>query len=113
MASPVIEAYGNINIALDVKRFCQTLREDIHNVVVAIGSIVELNTKCALPLLCLQDVLGVWGMEEKGLKLDFTHTRKLRPRLNRGINVVAKAVVAFEKPDFWIEVWSHRPMLRE
>ena len=109
----MVDARGDVNIAINVKWLGQTLGIDIDYVIVAVGTVVELDAKSALPFLGLQDVLRIGGVEEKAFKLDFTHTRKLRPRLDRGINVVAEAVVAFEKPDFWIEVWSHCAVLCE
>src|SRR5215469_7906254 len=113
MASPVVESNGNVDIAIDVKWFGQTLREDIDDVVVAVGAVMELDAKCALPFLGLQDVFCIGGMKEKTFKLDLTHPRYPRTGFQSGIDVIAEAVVALQKAHLWIKVRAYCAVLGE
>src|SRR5262249_13261373 len=65
MPSPVVFANGNEDVLVDVEWFGEALGEDINDVVVAVGAIVELYAKGILPLLCLQHVGGIGRMEQE------------------------------------------------
>ena len=89
MAGPVVEADGNEHVAVDVEWFSQPLGEHINDVVITVRAVVELDTKCALPFLALQDVLGIGSMKEEAFKLDLTHAGKPWSRFQGGIDVIA------------------------
>ncbi len=74
MSIPVIEAHWNIDVLVDVEGLRQALGEDIHEVVIAVGAVVELNAESGLPLLGLQHVLGVVGMKDERKKVQFAHS---------------------------------------
>jgi hypothetical protein len=97
MPSPVVFTRWNENVLVNVERGGEPLREDIHDVVVAVGSVVEFETKCALPLLRLKDMVRVWGVKYETFEVEFADPANLWPGLKSCIQVVAYAVGAFEE----------------
>src|SRR5260370_8238182 len=104
MAGPVIVTNGNGNILVEVERNDQALSENVHDVVVAIGTIIEVDAKCVLPLLRLQHMVSIGSMKHESFKVQFTHALDPGPNLEVGIEVVANAVLAFEEAHLGIKV---------
>src|SRR6266849_3021190 len=104
MTCPMIFANGNGNILVDVERNDQALGEDIHNVVVAIGAIIEVDAKRVLPLLRLQHMVSIGGMKDESFKVQLTHALDSGPNFEVGIEIVANAVLAFEASHLGIKV---------
>src|SRR5215469_5589205 len=111
MARPVVFTNRNKDVLIDIEWSGETLRKDIHNVVVTIGTIIEFDAKGVLPFLGLQNVFRVRGVKKEALKIKLTDTAKLRPRLEVHIRVVADAVGAFEKTNLGIEIRTDLAML--
>ncbi len=55
MPGEVIQPVWNEDILVNVKRRCDALCEDVGDVIVAVGAIVEFRSKGSLPLLGLHD----------------------------------------------------------
>src|SRR5216684_7154578 len=104
MACPMIFANGNGNILVEVERNDQALREDVHNVVVAIGAIIEVDAKRVLPLLRLQHMVSIGCMKHESFKVQLTHTLDSGPNLEVGVEIVANAVLTLEESHLGIEV---------
>ncbi len=47
------------------------MSKDIDNVVVTIRTVVEFDTKCVLPLLYLENMMSVRGVEYESFKVQF------------------------------------------
>src|SRR5258708_24579520 len=77
MASPVVFPYGDENVLVDVEWLGQPLGENVHDVFVAVGSIIELDTKGALPLLRLENVLSIGCVEDETFEIDLAYAAKL------------------------------------
>ena len=113
MPRPMIFTHRNENVLIDVERAGQPLREDVHDVVVAVGSIVEFETKGALPLLRLKNMVSVWGMKYETFKVEFADAANLWSGLKGRVQVVAYAIRSFQKTHFGVEVGTDLPSLRE
>src|SRR5215472_9903174 len=113
MARPVVFTNRNENVLVDIEWSGETLRKDIHNVVVTVRAVIELDAKRVLPFLRLQDMVRIRGMKNEPFEIEFAHTTQFRPRLESHIGVIADAVVAFEKSDLGIEIGSDLAMLSE
>src|SRR5215475_9131414 len=68
MPCPVIFTHWDRNVFINVKWCDQPLCEDVNDVVVGVGSIVELDAKRVLPLLCLEQTICERRVENKTLK---------------------------------------------
>jgi hypothetical protein len=73
------------------------LCEDVYDVIVTVGAVVELNAKGGLPFLCLKNMVCVRCVKDSPFEIELTHVAKLRPKLEIAIQVVANAVGSFEK----------------
>ena len=113
MARPVILANGNGHLLVEVERNDQALGEDVHNVVVAIGAIVEVDAKCVLPFLRLQHMASIGGMKDEAFKVQLTHVLDPGSNFEVGIEVVADAVLAFEEAHLGIKVWPNFSMVTD
>ena len=56
MTRPVVFPDRNGDILVDIEGYDESLCENIHNVIVTVGAVVEVNTKGVLPLLGLQNM---------------------------------------------------------
>src|SRR6266851_4132127 len=113
MARPVIFANGNGNILVEVERNDQALGKDVHNVVVAIGAIVELDAKRGLPLLRLQHMVSIGCMKHEAFKVQLTHPLDPGPNLEVGIEIVANAVLTFKESHLRIKVRPNFSMVAD
>ena len=111
MACPVVFTDRNKGVFVDVERSDKTLGKYVHDVVIAIGPIVEFNAKGVLPFLCLQNMVSVGGVKNEAFKVELTHTAKFRPGLEIHIRVVTDTVVTFEKAHLGIEIGADLVML--
>ena len=84
-----------------------------HNVVIAVATIMEIDPKGVLPLLCLQNVVSIRRVKDESLKVQVPHTGKFRPGFEVHIEVVAYAIGAPEKADFRVEIRSYFSVLSE
>lgn len=90
VSSPVIFADGNGNILVDIEGCDQRLRENIDNVVIGIGAVVELGAKRVLPLLRLQHMVSIGSVDYESFKVQLAYTFNLGSHLEVGIEVIAK-----------------------
>src|SRR5260370_41772410 len=104
MACTMIFANRNGNILVEVEGDDQALREDVHNVVVAIGAIIEVDAKRVLPLLRLQHMVSIGRVKHESFKVQLTHALDPGPNLEVGVEIVANAVLTFEESHFGIKV---------
>src|SRR5438270_993014 len=111
MARPVIFTNRNEDILVDVERGGKPLGEDVHDVVIAIRTIVEVNAKRVLPFLRLEDVVGVWRVKDKTLKVQFADASQLGSRFESHVPIVADAISALEKTDFRIKARTYFAVL--
>src|SRR5258708_20549959 len=88
MACPVIFPNGNGNLLVEVERNDQALSENVHDVVVAIGTIIEVDAKRVLPLLRLQHMVSIGIMKHESFKVQFTHALDPGPNLKVAIEIV-------------------------
>jgi len=109
----MIFADWNRNILVDIERRDQSLGKDVHNVVIAVRTIMEIDPKGVLPLLCLQNVVSIRRVKDESLKVQVPHTVKFRPGFEVHVEVVAYTVSAREKADFRVEIRSYFPVLSE
>src|SRR5262249_22186804 len=82
----------------------QTLGENVHDVIIGIGPIVELRAKRVLPLLRLKHMFGVWCMKNEAFKLNLAQPRRLWTCLNGPVQVIADAILSFNESYFRIKV---------
>src|SRR5439155_26594499 len=107
MARPVILANGNGHLLVEVERNDQALGEDVHNVVVAIGVIVEVDAKCVLPFLRLQHMASMGVMKDEVFKVQITYVLVLGSNFEVGIEVVSDAFLTFAEAHLGIKVWPY------
>src|SRR5713226_3832490 len=113
MPGPVVFAHRNKYALVDVKRRGQPLGEDVHNVIVTVGAVVEFDTKGALPLLCLENMVSVGCMEDKAFEVELAHTANFWSELEVAVQVIADAVGSFEKTHLRVEIRTNFPVLGE
>src|SRR5438309_2033828 len=113
MACPVIFPNGNGNLLVEVERNDQALSENVHDVVVAIGTIIEVDAKRVLPLLCLQYMMSIGSMKHESFKVQFTHALDPGPNFEVGIEIVANAVLTFEESHLGIKVRRNFSMVTD
>src|SRR5690348_3321796 len=111
MACPVILPDRDEDILIDIERSGKTLRKYVDNVVVAVGTVIEFDAKCVLPLLGLQNTVYVWRVKDEAFEVKFTHAAKLRPRLEVHLRVITDAVIAFQEANLRIEVGTNFTVL--
>ena len=70
MARPVVLANGNENVFVDVEWLDQPLGENVHDIVIGIGSVIEFCTERSLPFLSLQHMFCIRRMKNKTFKLN-------------------------------------------
>src|SRR5258708_12340593 len=104
MTRPMVFANGNGNALVEVHRNDQALSENVRDVVVAIGTVIEVDAKRVLPLLCLQHMMSIGSMKHESFKVQFTHALDPGPHLEDGIEIVANAVLTFEESHLGIKV---------
>src|ERR1017187_4008785 len=104
MSIPLIEPHWNIDVLIDVEGLRQALGEDINEVVIAVGAVVELDAKSGLPLLSLQHLLRVVGMKDESKKVQFAHSAEPGTRLQVDFGRIAQTGAALVKADFGIEI---------
>src|SRR6266487_3893561 len=107
MAGPVVFADWNGNILVNVERLSQQLRENIHDIVVAVRPVVEFDPKGVLPLLCLQNVTCIGRVKNESFEVQLAHSAQFGSGLEGRIQIVTDAIGAFEKADFGVEVWPN------
>src|SRR5215469_2090291 len=111
MACPVVFTNRNKDVLVDIEWSGEALRKYVHNVVIAVGTVIEFDAKRVLPLLSLQNVFRVRRMKNEPFKIELTHTAKFRPRLEVDIRVVTDTVGTFKKTDLGIKVGTNLAML--
>ncbi len=104
MARPVVFTNRNEDVLVDVEWSSEALCEDIHDVVIAIRTVIEFNAKRVLPLLGFENMFGVWSVKNETFEVEFTYTAKFWARFEVHIRVVTDAVGAFKKADLGIKV---------
>lgn len=111
MARPMVFPNRNKDVLENVERGRETLCEYVHDVVVAVGAIIEFNTKRVLPFLGFENMVRVWGVEDEPFEIELTYTAQFWPWLEGHIGIITDAIVALEKSDFGIEVWPNLAVL--
>src|SRR5215469_577696 len=111
MARPVVFTNRYEDVLVDVEWCGEALRKDIHNVIVAVGAVIEFDAKRVLPLLGLQNMFRVRSVKNEVFKIEFPHTAQFRPRLEVHIRVVTDTVGTFQKADLGIEIGTDLAML--
>src|SRR5438128_12296907 len=104
MPSPVVFADRNENILVEVERGCEPLGKDVHNVVVAVRTVVEFDAKGVLPFLRLQNVVSVGRMKNKPFEVQLAHAVELRAQPEVHIEVVTDAIRSLYEPNLRIEI---------
>src|SRR5437667_10754119 len=74
MSRPAIQAGRNNDVFVDVKRRHDSLSENIHDVVIGVGPIMEFSAERSLPFLGLQDAVSVGGMKHETFEIQFADT---------------------------------------
>ena len=69
MASPVVFPNWNEEVLVDVEGLDQALGKDIHDVVIAVRAVVELDPERVLPLLRLQNVTSIRCIKNEALEI--------------------------------------------
>src|SRR5215469_3504682 len=113
MAGPMVLTYRDEDVLVNVERGGQPLRKNIHDVVIAIGTVIEFDAKRVLPFLRFENMIRVRGVKNEALEIELAHTTQLRPRLEGYIGIVANAVIAFEKSNLGIEIGTDLAMLAQ
>src|SRR6266576_2773872 len=104
MSGPVVNTHGNIDVPVDIERRSEPLSEQVHDIVIRVGTIVEDGAKSRLPFLLLDRSSRIRGMEEEALEVHLSEICTQRTELEIGIHVIAYAIRAFHKSNFRIEV---------
>ena len=89
------------------------MNEDVDKIIVAVGTVMKIDAEGTLPLLGLQNMVGIWRMKEEAFKVEVAHTGNFWARLEVHIDIVAYTVSASEEADFRIEIWTDFPVLSE
>jgi len=63
MPIPMIFTCGDEHVLVNIERSAQSLDEVIHEIVVAVGAVMKINTERTLSLLCLQNMVSVRRMK--------------------------------------------------
>src|SRR6266576_6404411 len=74
MAGPVVFADWNGNVLVNVERLSQQLRENVDDIVVAIGPVVEFDPKGVLPLLCLENMASIGRVKNESFEVQLAHS---------------------------------------
>src|SRR5262249_25085977 len=80
---PVIEGIRDDHVFIDVERSEDSLSEHIHDVVIGIGSIVEIGAKRPLLFLCLQDAMSIRRMKNEAFEIELPDATYFGPWLKR------------------------------
>src|SRR5712692_2435208 len=99
------------DILVDVERNDQALREYVDDVVVAVGTVVEVDAKRVLPLLGLENVVSVRSVKDEALEIQFADAFDSGTNFEVGIEIVTDAVLAFEEADLGVEVRADSSMV--
>src|SRR5215471_8491353 len=111
MTCPVILTDRDKDVLVDIERSGETLRKYVHNVVIAVGRVIEFDPKRVLPLLSLQNMFRIRGVKHEAFEIELAHTMEFWPRLEVHIRVVTDTVGTFKKADLGIEVGPDLAML--
>src|SRR5438477_2881437 len=106
MARPVVLTNGNENVFIYVEWLDQALGENVYDILIGIGSVIEFCPERSLPFLSLQHMFCIRRMKNKTFKLDLAYASQLRPKFERWVQVVANAIGTFNEADFRIKVRS-------
>src|SRR5260370_6945904 len=104
MTRKVIEPVRNEHVFVDVKRCCDSLRKHVSDIIVGVRPVVEVGSKCSLPLLGLHNTLSVGRMEKETLKLQFSDSPDRRSHFESQISVGLIGIHPFDESHFRIEV---------
>src|SRR5258708_3019392 len=113
MTRAMVFANGYGNDLGEVERNDQALSENVHDVVVAIGTVIEVDAKRVLPLLCLQHMMSIGSMKHESFKVQFTHALDPGPHLEDGIDIVPNPVLTLEESQFGIKVGPNFSMVAD
>ena len=102
----MVQAVGNENILINVKRRGDPLCKHIRDVVVGIRPAVKLRPESSLPFLGLHYVMRVRRVKDKALELQLADTPPLWPHLKRHVGVLLIRIRPLDKPGFRIEIGS-------
>src|SRR5215469_1845455 len=111
VSDPVMLPDRDGHVLVQVERRSQSLGEYIHDVIVAIRPIIEIDAKRILPLLCLENVAHVRSVKQETLKVELAHGFDARPSLEVSIEVVADAVLALKESHFRVEIRPDSTMI--
>src|SRR5215813_378240 len=113
VSRPVIEARRNNNIFVDVERCNDSLRKNVHNVVIGIRPTMEFGAERALPFLGLKNAVSIGSMKHKALEVYLPDATNLRPWLQSEVSVVTNAIGTFEKTNLGIKIRTDLAALYE
>src|ERR1700730_6623654 len=113
MSIPMVFTRRDENVLVNVEGSDQSLYEDVDEIIVAVGTVMKINTEGTLPLLCLENMVSVWRMKEEAFKVEVAHTADFRARLEVHIDIVAYTISASEKADFRVEIGTDFSVLSE
>src|SRR5206468_5779011 len=105
MAGPVVLADGNGNILVNIERLSQQLRENIHDIVVAVRPVVEFDPKGVLPLLRFENVVSIGRVKNESFEVQLAHSAQFGSGLEGCIQIVTDAIGAFDEPNLGIKIW--------
>ena len=75
----------------------QPLRKNVHDVIIAIGTVIEFDAKGVLPFLRFENMIRVRVVKNEAREIEFAHTTQFRPRLEGHIGIVGNAAIRFSK----------------
>src|ERR1700758_2332039 len=111
MPRPVVHAYRDEDVLVDIERGGEALREHIHDVIVRVRAVVEIGAEGSLPFLRLHRTVRIRGVINETFEIQFAHTCEFWADLEIGIREVTNAVGPFEKPNSRVEVGTDLPVI--
>src|SRR5215470_5664989 len=81
VSCPAIKTRANHHILVEIERRDDSLREDVHDVIVRVSAAVKLCAECRLPFLRLQNAMRIGRMQEKTFETQLAHATDFRTRL--------------------------------
>src|SRR5215467_5482821 len=97
MAGPMVLTYRDEDVLVNLNGGGQPLRKNVHDVIIAIGTVIEFDAKGVLPFLRFENMIRVRVVKNEAREIEFAHTTQFRPRLEGHIGIVGNAAIRFSK----------------
>src|SRR5437870_7057743 len=104
MAVEVINARRNDDVLKDIERRRKALNKVVEQVVVRVGTIMEVCAKRRLPFLCLQYPMSIHVAAIETFKVIFANRSVFRPRRKLSVDRISDDVCTIYKSHFGIEI---------